>query len=134
MPFVLDASVAACWAFAHERHPVAEMAASRVRSDEAWAPALLWFELRNILIVGERRKRIAEVDTRRFLRSLDQMRVTVDRSPDENRALHLARLHGLTFYDAAYLELAQREAVPLATLDRDLAQAARKEGIAVLGD
>jgi predicted nucleic acid-binding protein len=49
--------------------------------------------------------------------------------PDDNRVLELARKHQLTFYDAAYLELAARERLPLATLDKQLAGAARLEGI-----
>ena len=46
----------------------------------------------------------------------------------------LARRHSLTFYDAAYLELAKREGLPLATLDRDLEKAAIAEGVALFGD
>ncbi len=57
MPFVVDASVAACWAFRDEDHPVADAALERLRTDEAAAPALWWFEVRNILVVSERRKR-----------------------------------------------------------------------------
>ena len=58
MPFVLDASVAACWVFDDEDHPIAALALERIRNDEARAPSLWWFELRNALIVDERRKRL----------------------------------------------------------------------------
>ena len=132
MPFVLDASVAVSWAFTDEIHAVATDALTRMASDRAIVPALWWFELRNTLIVGERRKRLTAVDTSSFLRDLERMGVAVDHSPHEASVLALARRHRLTVYDACYLELAQREAVPLATLDAQLARAARAEGAPLL--
>jgi predicted nucleic acid-binding protein len=133
MPFVLDASIAACWAFDDEDHPVAALALERVRTDEARVPSLWWFEVRNTLIVNERRGRLTESDTRAFLRGLVRLRVTLDRSPKEGDVLALARHRGLTIYDAAYLELARREGAPLATLDAALATAARAELVPLLG-
>jgi predicted nucleic acid-binding protein len=132
MPFVLDASIAACWAFEDEDHPVAAAALDRVRSDEARVPSLWWFEVRNTLMVNERRGRMTENDTAAFLRGLARLGVTVDRSIEEADILALARRHRLTVYDAAYLELARRDDVLLATLDRELATAARAEGISLL--
>jgi predicted nucleic acid-binding protein len=132
MPFVIDASVAACWAFDDEDHPLAAAALERIRADTARAPALLWFELRNILIVGERRKRLKQADTAGFLRSFARLGVTIDQSPDEADVLTLARRHGLSVYDAAYLELARRERLTLATLDLPLAKAAQAEGVGLL--
>ena len=132
MPFVLDASIAAGWAFADEDHPDAALALARIRDDEARVPTLWWFEVRNVLIVNERRGRLTEADTAAFLRRLARLGVTVDRSPEEAAVLALARRHRLSVYDASYLELAQREALPLATLDAELARAARAEGVAVL--
>ena len=134
MPFVLDASVAACWAFDDEDHPVAALALERVRTDEARVPSLWWFEVRNTLIVNERRGRLTENDTAAFLRGLARLGVTVDRSPVEADVLTLARRHRLTVYDAAYLELARRDGVPLATLDTALATAARAERHPMLGE
>jgi predicted nucleic acid-binding protein len=133
MPFVLDASIAACWAFDDEDHPVAALALERVRTDEARVPSLWWFEVRNTLIVNERRGRLTESDTRAFLRGLVRLRVTLDRSPKVGDVLALARHRGLTVYDAAYLELARREGAPLATLDAALATAARAELVPLLG-
>ena len=83
MPFVLDASIAACWAFDDEDHPVAALALERVRTDEARVPSLWWFEVRNTLIVSERRGRLTESDTATFLHGLARLRVSVDRSPEE---------------------------------------------------
>ncbi len=134
MPFVLDASIAACWAFEDEDHPIAALAFERIRTDEALAPSVWWFEVRNTLIVNERRGRLTDADVRAFLKALAGLGVTLDRSPDETDVLALARRHRLTIYDAAYLELARRQNVPLATLDADLAAAARSEGVALIGD
>jgi predicted nucleic acid-binding protein len=133
MPFVLDASIAACWAFEDEDHPTATLALERIRSDEARVPSLWWFEVRNTLIVNERRGRLAEADTATFLRGLSRLGVTVDRSPEEAGVMTLARKHRLTVYDASYLELAQRETLALATLDADLMRAARAENLPLIG-
>jgi predicted nucleic acid-binding protein len=133
MPFVLDASIAACWAFEDEDHPTATLALERIRSDEARVPSLWWFEVRNTLIINERRGRLAQTDTATFLRGLSRLGVTLDRSPEEVGVLTLARKHRLTVYDACYLELAQREALALATLDADLMRAARAENVSIIG-
>ena len=106
MPFVLGASIAACWAFEDEDHPVAALALERMRSDQALVPSLWWFEVRNTLIVNERRGRLAEADTAAFLRALSRLGVVVDRSPEDAAVLTLSRKHRLTVYDASYLELA----------------------------
>lgn len=132
MAFVLDASVTACWAFADEDHPEARAAFDRIRIDEALVPTLWWFEVRNILIVNERRRRIAESDVAAFLSHLSRLPIHVDRTPEESAVLGLARTHRLSVYDAAYLELAQREGIPLATLDNALRKAAAAELVAMV--
>ncbi len=134
MPFVIDASIAACWAFEDEDHPTATIALERIRTDVARAPSLWWFEVRNTLIVNERRGRLTEADSAAFLRGLARLGVTVDRTPDEGSVLTLARQQRLSVYDAAYLELAQRDGVPLATLDGALADAARATNVPLIGD
>jgi predicted nucleic acid-binding protein len=133
MPFVLDASIAACWAFQDEQHPRADAAFAKIRTEEAVVPSLWWFEVRNVLVVNERRKRITESDTNRFLRDLSRLRIRVDRAPEEAVILRLARTHRLSVYDASYLELALRERVPVATLDAELAGAALAEGTELIG-
>ncbi len=134
MPFVLDASIAACWAYDDEDHPVAALALERICADAAMAPSLWWFEVRNTLIVNERRGRLTEADTAIFLRELSRFGVMIDRTPQETAILTFARQHRLTVYDASYLELAQREAIPLATLDNDLRKAAAALGIALIDE
>jgi predicted nucleic acid-binding protein len=131
MGFVLDASVCACWAFEDEDHPVADVAFSSLQTEEAVVPALWWFEVRNILIVNERRGRINEQETDFFLRALAVFRIRIDREPEQAGVLRMARTQGLSVYDAAYLELAYREKLPLATLDRRLGEAARLMGVQI---
>jgi predicted nucleic acid-binding protein len=86
-----------------------------------------------VLTVNERRGRLRETDTALFLRNLARLPIVVDRTPEEPAILTLARRHGLTVYDASYLELAERSAAPLATLDVTLARAAQRENISLIG-
>ena len=132
MSFIIDASVVIAWAF-KEQHATAERALARIQTEEAIVPALWWYELRNVLVLGERQKRLAERETARFLRDISRLTITIDSSPNEAQVLTLSRRHRLTVYDAAYLELAGREALPLATLDEELASAARAEQVALIG-
>lgn len=134
MPFVLDASIALCWSFPDEEHPQAAEALDRIRTDEACVPSLWWFEVRNALLVNERRERLREADIAAFLRGLFRLPVAVDRAPGEAEVLALARRHRLAVYDAAYLELAQRQGVLLATLDGALTIAARAEKVPLIGE
>ena len=132
MSFVVDASVVIAWAF-KEQHATAERALARIQAEDAIVPALWWYELRNVLVLGERQGRLTERATARFLRDISRLAITIDSSPNEAQVLTLARRHRLTVYDAAYLELAGREALPLATLDEELAAAARAEQVALIG-
>jgi len=133
MPLVIDASVTACWAFEDEDHPIAARALDRLRIDAARVPGLWWFEVRNTLIVNERRKRITSQAVTDFLRKLSSLDVRRDTNPNESEILELARRHRLTVYDSAYLELARREGIALATLDEELADAARAERVVLIG-
>jgi predicted nucleic acid-binding protein len=133
VPFALDASAALAWMLPEES-PAAEQARARIATDNALVPALWWFELRNGLIINERRGRITEDEAADFLHRVDQFAIAVDDAPGGAALMALARRHRLTAYDAAYLELALREGVPLATLDGSLAAAARAEGVPVLGE
>ena len=131
MPVVVDASIVLAPAL--EKDAVKSVAMLAAIQQNSWVvPALWWFEIRNVLVVNERRGRVTQQETERFLGRVSQTTVNVDDAPDEATVMALARRHRLTVYDAAYLELALREGVPLATLDAALAQAARREGVAVL--
>lgn len=132
MPFVVDASVVACWLLPHERHPVADAAFRRIAQDPAIVPGVWWFEMRNLFIVNERRGRLDSAKTTHALRLLHALPIAIDTAADEDSLMRLARARRLTVYDAAYLELAQREGLVLATLDADLASGARAEGVALM--
>ena len=133
MPFVLDASVTAGWCFPDEDQRTSDAALSRLAEDTAVVPTLWWFEVRNILVVNERRGRVDAAGTAEFLAELDRLPILMDRDPDSETVVALARKHGLTAYDAAYLELARRLAAPLATLDQALVAAAQRDGIDLIG-
>lgn len=127
--FVLDASVAASWAFPDEAGSSTSSALQVLATDGAIVPALFWFELRNILVVNERRGRIREAETRSFLRNLAILPIQVDTLIDEDEVMRMARTYQLTVYDAAYLELASSRKLPLATLDRQLQRASALERV-----
>ena len=132
MPYVVDASVASSWVLPDEHHAVAERALVRAEDDQAIAPWLLWFELRNILMVAERRKRLDADKTEEALQRLARLPIALDDAPDELVVMTLARRRRLTVHDAAYLELSLRKGIPLATVDAALAGAARSEGAALI--
>jgi predicted nucleic acid-binding protein len=130
---VVDASISVVEPLKQARADLAP-ALARLRQDTWIVPALWWFEVRNALVVNERRGRLTTQALEMALGELSQAAVTIDRTPDETMIIDLARRHRLTVYDAAYLELAKRERLDLATLDASLAEAARREGVAVVGD
>lgn len=133
MPFVIDASVTASWLLPDETDARADQAYALLDTDSAVAPGLWWFELRNIFIVNERRGRIDQAKTQRALELLASLPIRLDHDAEEAALLALARRHRLTVYDAAYLELAQRQGLSLATLDDELARAARAEKVVLIG-
>lgn len=129
MTFVIDASVVGCWAFDDEEHAVASDARERVRRDGAHAPSLWWYEVYNLLLVNERRGRIAEAMASDFLLNLAAIPIRIDTEPIGAALMDVARRYRLSVYDAAYLELAARLRIPLVTLDRSLAKAAEAAGL-----
>jgi predicted nucleic acid-binding protein len=134
MPFIVDSSVAVCWLMPDERHAAAQAAYARIARDSAVIPVLWWYELRNVLIVNERRRRFGPGKTALALRLLRALPIAIDAEEDEDALMEIARRHRLTVYDATYLELALRRGLPLATLDTALATAARAEAVELVGD
>ncbi|MFY7959401.1 MAG: type II toxin-antitoxin system VapC family toxin [Elsteraceae bacterium] len=132
MTFVLDASVAASWFLPDELNAVATEARSRIMRGGARAPGLWWYEIRNVLITNERKNRLPAGAADIAASMIRKLPITLDHDPRELSILTLCRQHRLTVYDAAYLELALREALPLATLDAALISAARAEGVRLL--
>jgi predicted nucleic acid-binding protein len=129
MPFVLDASVSASWALAGEYSPLAESAQNQLREDFAVVPRIWWYEIRNLLVVNERRLRITADHSATFLRLLSSYPIRFEPTEDEQDVLRIARQYRLSFYDAAYLSVAAGSLLPLATLDRNLQSAAESAGI-----
>jgi predicted nucleic acid-binding protein len=132
MPFVLDASVIITWAMQDEEHPIADIAARQLELEQALVPAIWWYEVRNILLVNERRQRISQEDSTQFLQGLDELPIRIDGVLENLSLSDLARQYRLTIYDAAYLQLAIRERLPLATLDKALRPAAEAAGVPLL--
>lgn len=133
--FVLDASVTFAWCFADEASEAADALLDRVERDGAIVPGVWPLEVANVLLVAERRRRITPEIAGRFVDLLAALPIVVD---DEtgSRALgdtiDLARRLALTAYDAAYLELAKRRGLALATRDSDLRKAAAKSLVKLL--
>lgn len=132
MPFVLDASITACWAFADESSALADIADAQLSTDTAIVPMIWWYEIRNLLVINERRQRLSQAESTRFLRNLSAYPIKIDEMIDQSPIFSLARQYQLSIYDAAYLALAQREGIPLATLDHKLQSAAQSAGIPLL--
>ena len=137
--FVLDASTALNWCFPDEDAADAQHALNLLQHDSDYQAVSVCFwpaEVLNGLLMAERRKRITRELSAAFLRDLEKLRVQLDAGIAVNPFVPavevLARRHGLTAYDATYLECAIRLAVPLATLDKDLLKAARAAGVPVV--
>ena len=132
MRFVLDASIAITWAMRDEDHLLADLAFLEIQSGSAIVPGIFWYELRNILVLNERRNRISPDDSTRSLLELEQLSIDMDSPRNGTQVMDLSRKYNLSVYDAAYLALAMRERVPLSTLDKDLRNAARAVGVPLL--
>jgi predicted nucleic acid-binding protein len=135
--FVLDASIALTWCFPDEEAQKAQEISERIATGETVIVPPFWrHEILNALLVGEKRKRLTPELTRAFIEDLDRLPIDADhRIPAVNvfqETQSLCRKHGLTAYDAAYLEMALREGYALATADEDLRRAAVAEDVQLL--
>lgn len=129
---VLDASVAVAWCFPDEASDYADAVLVALGEYGISVPAVWSLEVANALLVGERRKRLQQSEIQRFIALLEGLSIVQDGpAPVESvsRVLPLARQYGLSAYDAAYLELAVRQNVPLATLDGELRKAGKRAGV-----
>jgi predicted nucleic acid-binding protein len=134
--FVLDASIVLTWCFPDEEAQKAEKISERIAvGDKPAVPAFWRHEVLNALMVGEKRKRLTSELIQAFLKDLERLPAEID-TPAAGTVFHstqaLCRKHGLTAYDAAYLELAIRHRIALATADAALERAARAEGIEIV--
>ncbi len=128
---VCDCSVSAAWCLADETSAAADEVLALAAGAEILVPAIWPAEMANVFWAAERRGRISAVDADAALAALGRLPIRVDPgAPDSaQRLLVLARAQGVSAYDAAYLELALRQGLPLATLDRRLGDAARAAGV-----
>ena len=136
--FVLDASIAISWCFPNdpsENTPYSRAILEHVEEADAVVPEVWPFEIANgIFVAFSKRKRITEADIHEYLQLLESLPIRVVRGEWlRNIALEsLARKHNLAAYDVAYLDLALREKLPLATADQELKRAALAEGVALI--
>lgn len=135
--FVLDASVVLTWCFPDENTDLAQQVADRFkRGDTALAPSFWPHEVLNALLAGKKRKRISREMIRNFLDDLGVLPIALELIPTGivfDRIQTLSRKHGLTAYDAAYLDLALENRVALATLDDALIGACMDAGVPSVG-
>lgn len=135
-PIVLDCSVAMAWMFEDESNAYTDAALEKVSSDGASVPCIWPLEVQNVLLVAERRKRIKEADSARFIELVGALPIEIVRDRSEwpsgaGDIMAIARELNLSSYDAAYVDLAMRRGAPLATLDKKLQKAAEKVGVAI---
>lgn len=136
MSLVLDSSVTLASVYPDETTPAVLEVFAQVIATGAWVPSLWRLEVANVLMVGVRRGRTDAAFRDSALRDLALLPIRSDSETDAHawsETLRLADMHRLTLYDAAYLELALRRTLPLATLDADLRVAATAEGLPLLG-
>ncbi len=134
---VLDASVALAWCFEDESAALPERVLDVLETGtEMLTPSIWPMEVANALLTAERRKRITNAQATTFLQRISKLPIIVEPvslSRAFEHVLPVARQHHLTEYDAAYVELALREGLPMATLDAKLRRAARSAGIGLVG-
>jgi predicted nucleic acid-binding protein len=133
---VLDSSVTLAWIYADETTDAIRMIFEQLIQTGAWVPGHWRLEVANILEIGVRRRRHNSVFRDSTVADLALLPIQTDLETDRHTwaaTLRLAERHRLTLYDAAYLELALRRELPIATLDRDLRTAAAAENLRLLG-
>jgi predicted nucleic acid-binding protein len=133
--FVCDCSVALAWGLPDEGSEQAEKILQSLHQESTiWVPALWWYELTNTLNTVRHRGRLTRVDCAELLDLFSELPIVTDNELDSNRVhqiLSVAIENKLSGYDAAYLELAMRKKLQLATLDQRLVESATKMGVAV---
>ena len=133
MDWVVDSSIALAWALPDKTSKEADRFLSRISMRSIlWVPALWWYETANALLMAQRRKRLTEAERIRLMELYRRLPIRTDVALDSDMVwrLHtLAMEYNLSAYDAAYLELAHRRGLGLATVDRSLRVAAQKAGM-----
>ena len=134
MPLILDNSVVCGWLLANQATPYSEAIATRLLDEHAVAPALLRLEYTNILRTACKRGRMDVQQAQDAIAQLSALPIEIDtEAADAGQILALSLRYDLSSYDAAYLDLALRRQLPIATQDVALAGAARLAGVGVVG-
>ena len=133
MALVVDASLAAAWFLPDEQNDAADQVMAELDKNPGRAPSLFWFETRNLFLVAERRGRLQPGEAATTMAQLRGFPILDEGTGNDRLVLALAERHGLSGYDASYLALALSQNLPLATLDKKLAAAARAQGVEVRG-
>jgi len=132
--FVLDTSVVMAWCFEDETNPYADAVLDSLIDNAALAPSIWPLEVGNVLLVAERRNRISQPDSMRFLELLSSLPIKIESFSEQRMfeaVLNLARNQGLSSYDASYLDLALQTGLKLATLNQFLRKAAGRCEVAI---
>lgn len=133
--FVVDNSVVMSWCFKDETNKYADAILHKLSEARAVVPSIWPLEVVNVLLVAERRKRLSEANSTRFITLLTQLPIIVEQERPENMMkefLTFARANNLSSYDASYLDLAMKSGYPIATSDNKLIQAARRIDVQIL--
>lgn len=133
--FVVDNSVVMSWCFKDETNQYADAILDCLSDSTAFVPSIWPLEVVNVLLVAERKKRLSEADSVRFIALLSQLPIIVEHERPERMMkdlLALARSNNLSSYDASYLDLSMRKGIPIATLDTRLITASKKINIPIL--
>lgn len=127
--FVVDNSVVMSWCFKDETNQYADAILDCLSDAIAFVPSIWPLEVVNVLLVAERKKRLSETDSVRFITLLSQLPIIVEHERPERTMkdlLALARSNNLSSYDASYLDLSMRKGIPIATLDTRVITASKK--------
>jgi predicted nucleic acid-binding protein len=130
---VVDASIAARWLLPDEENDEADRVMETLGEMPGLVPSLFWHETRNLFLTAERRKRFRSGEAALAMAQLRALGLRDEGPGGDAEVLNLAARRALSVYDACYLALSLRRKAPLATADERLAQAARAEGVSVVG-
>lgn len=133
--FVVDNSVVMTWCFSDETNKYSDAILDSLETSTAFVPSIWPLEVGNVLLVTERRKRLSEADSTRFIALLSELPIVIEQEQPERMIKHilaLAREHKISTYDASHIDLAMRKGLPIASLDKGLRKAVRRSRVSIL--
>ncbi len=133
--FVIDNSVVMSWCFKDEKNNYSDQILDKLEFSTAIVPSIWPLEVGNVLLVAERKNRLIQADSIRFIALLTELPIVVEQeSPGRmmNEIVNIARTYNLSTYDASYLDLAMRKGISIATLDKNLLKAAKQSKVSLV--